>query len=95
MIDKKISLGTLITLGTIIGTFVYTQGIFAQKIESMESNGSSNSQKIMSNNKKIQTLEVSVAKIETKLDERFNRIEELLMEKMLWYPWQHLHHKDQ
>tara|TARA_R100001530_G_C4208665_1_gene126774 strand:+ start:153 stop:401 length:249 start_codon:yes stop_codon:yes gene_type:complete len=80
MIDKKISLGTLITLGTIIGTFVYTQGIFAQKIESMESNGSSNSQKIMSNNKKIQTLEVSVAKIETKLDERFNRIEELLMD---------------
>ena len=80
MIDKKISLGTLITLGTIIGTFVYTQGIFAQKIESMESNGSSNSQKIMSNNKKIQTLEVSVAKIETKLDERFNRIEEMLMD---------------
>ena len=80
MIDKKISLGTLITLGTIIGTFVYTQGIFAQKIESMESDGSSNSQKIMSNNKKIQTLEVSVAKIETKLDERFNRIEELLMD---------------
>jgi len=80
MIDKKISLGTLITLGTIIGTFVYTQGIFAQKIESMESNGSSNSQKIISNNKKIQTLEVSVAKIETKLDERFNRIEELLMD---------------
>jgi len=80
MIDKKISLGTLITLGTIIGTFVYTQGIFAQKIESMEYNGSSNSQKIMSNNKKIQTLEVSVAKIETKLDERFNRIEELLMD---------------
>ena len=80
MIDKKLSLGTLITLGTIIGTFVYTQGIFAQKIESMESNGSSNSQKIMSNNKKIQTLEVSVAKIETKLDERFNRIEELLMD---------------
>ena len=80
MIDKKISLGTLITIGTVIGTFIYTQGIFAQKIESMESNGSSNSQKIMSNNKKIQTLEVSVSKIDTKLDERFNRIEELLMD---------------
>ena len=80
MIDKKISLGTLITIGTIIGTFIYTQGIFAQKIESMESDSSNNSQKIMSNNKKIQTLEVSVAKIDTKLDERFNRIEELLMD---------------
>jgi len=80
MIDTKISLGTLITIGTIIGTFIYTQGIFAQKIESMESDSSNNSQKIMSNNKKIQTLEVSVAKIDTKLDERFNRIEELLMD---------------
>ena len=80
MIDKKISLGTLITIGTIIGTFVYTQGIFAQKIESVESNNSNSIQKIMSNSNKIQSLEVSVAKIETKLDERFNRIEELLMD---------------
>jgi peptidoglycan hydrolase CwlO-like protein len=80
MIDKKISLGTIITIGTIIGTFVYTQGIFAQKIESVESNNSNSTQKIMSNSNKIQSLEVSVAKIETKLDERFNRIEELLMD---------------
>ena len=80
MIDKKISLGTLITIGTIIGTFVYTQGIFAQKIESVESDNSNSIQKIMSNSNKIQTLENSVAKIETKLDERFNRIEELLMD---------------
>mgnify|MGYP003656483160 CR=1 FL=1 len=80
MIDKKISLGTLITIGTIIGTFVYTQGIFAQKIESMESNNANNSKQVMTNRTKIQTLEVSVAKIETKLDERFNRIEELLMD---------------
>ena len=80
MIDKKISLGTLITIGTIIGTFVYTQGIFAQKIESVESDNSNSIQKIMSNSNKIQTLEISVAKIETKLDERFNRIEELLMD---------------
>ena len=80
MIDKKISLGTLITIGTIIGTFVYTQGIFAQKIESMESNNANNSKQVMTHRAKIQTLEVSVAKIETKLDERFNRIEELLMD---------------
>ena len=80
MIDKKISLGTLITIGTVIGTFIYTQGIFAQKIESMESKGLESSIKVMSNTNKIQTLEVSVAKIDTKLDERFNRIEELLMD---------------
>ncbi len=80
MIDKKISLGTLITIGTVIGTFIYTQGIFAQKIESMESDSSESTNRIMSNSRKIQTLEISVAKIDTKLDERFNRIEELLMD---------------
>ena len=80
MIDKKISLGTLLTLGTIIGTFIYTQGIFAQKIDSMESDNDNNSRQVMTNRTKIQTLEVSVAKIDTKLDERFNRIEELLMD---------------
>ena len=80
MIDKKISLGTLITIGTVIGTFIYTQGIFAQKIDSMESKSLESSVRVMSNTNKIQTLEVSVAKIDTKLDERFNRIEELLMD---------------
>ena len=80
MIDTKISLGTLITIGTIIGTFIYTQGIFAQKMESMESDNLKSSVRVMSNSNKIQTLEVSVAKIDTKLDERFNRIEEMLMD---------------
>lgn len=80
MIDKKISLGTLITISTIIGTFIYTQGLFASKMESIESDNSDNEIKIMSNTNKIQNLEVGVAKIETKLDERFNRIEELLMD---------------
>ena len=80
MIDKKISLGTIITIGTVIGTFIYTQGIFAQKIESMESKSLESSVKVMSNSNKIQTLEISVAKIDTKLDERFNRIEEMLMD---------------
>ena len=36
MIDKKISLGTLLTLGTIVGTFIYTQGVFATKMETYE-----------------------------------------------------------
>jgi uncharacterized protein YrzB (UPF0473 family) len=80
LIDTKISLGTLLTISTIIGTFIYTQGVFAQKIESMESKNLESSVKVVSNRNKIQTLEVSVAKIETKLDERFNRIEELLMD---------------
>ena len=49
-------------------------------MESMESKGLESSVKVLSNSNKIQSLEVSVAKIDTKLDERFNRIEELLMD---------------
>ena len=49
-------------------------------MESIESDSLESSVKVMSNRNKIQSLEVSVAKIETKLDERFNRIEELLMD---------------
>ena len=80
MLDKKISVGTVITVLTVLGTFIYTQGIFAQKIETIEDERLDSNIKIMTNSNKIQTLEVSVAKINTKLDERFNRIEELLMD---------------
>ena len=61
-------------------TFVFTQGQFSQKMESMESKSLESSVRVMSNTNKIQSLEISVAKIDTKLDERFNRIEELLMD---------------
>ena len=77
-LDKKISLGTLITIATIVGTFIYTQGIFATKIETIESDNNDSRKRIMTNRNKIQELEVGVGKIETKLDERFNRLEELL-----------------
>tara|TARA_R100000781_G_C3975551_1_gene91706 strand:- start:220 stop:468 length:249 start_codon:yes stop_codon:yes gene_type:complete len=80
MIDKKISLGTLMTIGTIIGTFIYSQGIFAAKIDSIESDSENNVKKVMSNSNKIQNLEISVAKIESKLDTRFDILEELLMD---------------
>ena len=36
MIDKKISLGTLITIATIGGTIIFTQGATSHKMESME-----------------------------------------------------------
>ena len=39
ILDKKISLGTIITLVTILGTFIFTQGATTTKIESIESEG--------------------------------------------------------
>jgi hypothetical protein len=80
MIDKKISLGTILTLGTIIGTFIYTQGVIATKMDAIASDGDDNKKTIMSSREKVQTLEVSVAKIETKIDEGFKNLENFLLE---------------
>ena len=83
MIDKKISLGTVITLVTILGTFIYTQGIVSNKIESSEVFIDENSKKIKTNREKTQNLEVGQERIETKIDgvmDRFDRLETLIME---------------
>ena len=80
MIDKKISLGTLLTLGTIIGTFIYTQGVLATKMDSIESDSAATEKKIQTNINKIQDVEVNNAKIESKIDEGFKRLESLIME---------------
>ena len=80
MIDKKISIGTLITILTILGTFIYTQGMMTYKVESFEKDTTNHSVKINKNIDNIQKLEVSVAKIESKIDEGFKMIETLFME---------------
>ena len=80
MIDKKISLGTVITICTILGTFIYTQGMMTYKVESFEKDTTNHSVKINKNIDNIQKLEVSVAKIESKIDEGFKRLETLLIE---------------
>ena len=80
MIDKKISLGTVITIMTILGTFIYTQGKVSSNIESVVNDTQSHSIKINKNVEKIQDLEIAVGKIETMIDERFNRLESLIME---------------
>ena len=83
MIDKKISVGTLITVCTVIGTFIYTQGIFDTKIKAFESENVEKSKSIQSNRNKIQNLEVGQERIETKIDavmSRFDRLETLILE---------------
>jgi|TARA_R110002074_G_scaffold400638_1_gene596564 hypothetical protein len=80
MIDKKISLGTLITISTILGTFIYTQGITSSKMESFEKDTIENKIKINKNQEDIKDLEISVGKIETMMEERFDKLESLIME---------------
>ncbi len=80
MIDKKISLGTVITICTILGTFIYTQGQVSSKIEAVVNDTKSHSIKMNKNVDKIQDLEIAVGKIETMMDERFDKLETLIME---------------
>jgi hypothetical protein len=80
MIDKKISLGTILTGATIIGTFVFTQGSTQTKIETVEKEQSKVIKRVKVNEDSIVDLKIGQAKIETKLDDRFNRLEEILMD---------------
>tara|TARA_R100000808_G_scaffold10942_1_gene28638 strand:+ start:798 stop:1046 length:249 start_codon:yes stop_codon:yes gene_type:complete len=80
MIDKKISLGTILTGATIIGTFIFTQGSTTTKIDSVEKEQTKVVKRVDNNSSAIVNLKIGQAKIETKLDDRFNRLEELIMD---------------
>ena len=81
MIDKKISLGTVITICTILGTFIYTQGFMTSKMESFEKDANTQSIKVNKNSEDIDNLNISVAKVETKIDEWGKRLETLILEQ--------------
>jgi septal ring factor EnvC (AmiA/AmiB activator) len=80
MIDKKISVGTIITLATILGTFMFTQGATDNRLDVIESDAEDTRKKVMSNKDKTQSLEVKIARIESKIDEGFKNLERLLIE---------------
>ena len=80
MIDKKISLGTLITIATVIGTFIFTQGATSHRIESVEDDATENSKSIKAVVKEVNQNKVDIGKIEAKIDEGFKRIETLFIE---------------
>ncbi len=80
MIDKKISLGTLITIVTIGGTIIFTQGSTSHRIESVEDDATENGQSIKAIVKEVNQNKVDIGKIEAKIDEGFKRIETLFIE---------------
>ena len=80
MIDKKISLGTLITIVTIGGTIIFTQGSTSHMIESVEDDATENGQSIKAIVKEVNQNKVDIGKIEAKIDEGFKRIETLFIE---------------
>ena len=80
MIDKKISLGTLITILTVLGTFIYTQGMMTNKVASFENESDKQVKRVQKTEEDVVQLQIAVAKIETKIDEGFKRIETLFIE---------------
>tara|TARA_Y100000593_G_scaffold55278_1_gene103475 strand:- start:473 stop:721 length:249 start_codon:yes stop_codon:yes gene_type:complete len=80
MIDKKISLGSLLTIGTIIVGAAVSFGNNSSQIENISNEQVKTVKRIQSNEENIVNLKVSVAKIETQLDDRFDRLEEILMD---------------
>lgn len=83
MIDKKISVGTIVTILTVLVTCIYTQGAMVNKIDSISLDNEEKNKSIQTNRNKIQNLEVGQERIETKIDavmSRFDRLETLIME---------------
>tara|TARA_Y100000593_G_scaffold12710_2_gene23488 strand:- start:4 stop:252 length:249 start_codon:yes stop_codon:yes gene_type:complete len=80
MIDKKISIGSLLTIGTILVGAAISYGVNSNRMENVEVEQVKAVKRIKANEDSIVDLKIGVAKIETKLDDRFNRLEEILME---------------
>jgi|TARA_R100001463_G_scaffold23408_1_gene56187 hypothetical protein len=80
MIDKKISIGSILTILTAATTVVYMHGGNTNKIETIEADQIKVVKRVEKNEEAIVNLKVGVAKIETQLDDRFDRLEELLFE---------------
>ena len=80
MIDKKISIGSILTILTAATTVVYMHGANTNKMETFETEQTKVVKRVEKNEEAIVNLKVGVAKIETQLDDRFDRLEELLFE---------------
>ena len=80
MIDTTISVGNIFTVITVAGTIFFTTGTYSTKIDSLEKDTTKTVVRVKAAEKDITDLKVSVAKIETQLDDRFDRLEELLMD---------------
>jgi len=80
MIDKKISVGSILTIASVIIGAAVSYGINSNKVENIKTEQVKTVKKVETNEKSIVNLKVSVAKIETQLDNRFDRLEEILMD---------------
>ena len=82
MFDTKISLGTVLSLCTILATFIYTQGVTSEKIQSLENDTKIAMTRVSSAENKQNEINVKIGKIETKMDEGFKNLEFLILHEL-------------
>tara|TARA_Y100001938_G_C8090724_1_gene434872 strand:+ start:490 stop:738 length:249 start_codon:yes stop_codon:yes gene_type:complete len=80
MIDTTISIGNIFTVVTVAGTLFFTTGTYSSKIDTLETQQEKTVVRVKKTEQDITDLKVSVGKIETQLDTRFDRLEEILMD---------------
>jgi len=80
LIDKKISLGSILTIASVLIGAAISYGINSNKVENINNEQVKVVKRVKSNEENIVNLKISVAKIETQLDDRFDRLEDILME---------------
>jgi septal ring factor EnvC (AmiA/AmiB activator) len=80
MIDTTINVGSIITVITVAGTLFFTTGNYATKIDTLKEENEKTVVRVKKNESDITDLKVGVAKIETQLDDRFDRLEEIIMD---------------
>ena len=80
MIDKKISLGSILTIASVLIGAAISYGVNSNKVENINTEQIKVVKRVKSNEENIVNLKISVAKIETQLDDRFDRLEDIHMD---------------
>ena len=80
MIDSTISIGNIFTAITVAGTLFFTTGTYSTKIDTLETQQEKTVLRVKKAENDITDLKVGVAKIETQLDNRFDRLEEIMLD---------------
>lgn len=70
-------IGPIITIITLGSTLIYTQGGIQERIKITEESVKDNHKKIMTNRNKVQDIEVTQGRIETKIDMMMTMLEDM------------------
>ena len=77
-LNKQISIGNLLTILAFAASMVWTASQVMYRFESLEQMSSEAYENTLTNEEDVESINVRLAKIETKIDEGFKSIEKLI-----------------